>query len=65
MSKLKSKKTSTPRVYKKSDFSVKKDSKSGLLLLSGPGFSKEDIAKAYPDDPEDRVARTMRRSVGL
>lgn len=65
MSKLKNKKPSKPRVYKKKDFSIKKDSKSGLLLLSGPSFTKEDIAKAYPDDPEDRVARTIRRSVGL
>jgi hypothetical protein len=65
MSKLKNKKPSTPRVYKKSDYSLKKDSKTGLLLLSGPAFTKEDIAKAYPDDPEDRVSRNMRRSVGL
>ena len=65
MSKLKNKKPSSPRVYKKTDFSVKQDTKTGLLLLSGPSFTKEDIAEAYPDDREDRVARTMRRSVGL
>ncbi len=65
MSKLKSKKTPSPRIYKKSDFSIKKDRKTGLLLLNGPAFTKEDIAKAYADDPEDRIARTMRRSVGL
>lgn len=59
------KKKNKPKVHKKSEFKVEKDSKSGMLLLYGPEFSKKDIDTAYPEDPEDRVATVMRRSVGL
>lgn len=59
------KEKSKPKVHKKSQFSVEKDSKTGLLMLSGPAFSKEDIDTSFPEDQEDRVSTVMRRSVGL
>ena len=59
------KKKKKPKVHKKSEFKVAKDPKSGMLLLYGPEFSKEDIEMAFPEDTEDRVATLMRRSVGL
>jgi hypothetical protein len=54
-----------PKVHKKSEFKLKKDPKSGMLMLFGPEFTKDDIDKAYPEDTEDRLATAMRRSVGL
>ena len=59
------KEKSKPKVHKKSQFTVRKDSKTGLLMLSGPSFTKEDIDVSFPEDPEDRVSAVMRRSVGL
>ena len=53
------------KVHKKSEFKVAKDPKSGMLMLYGPEFSKKDIDTAFPEDPENRVATLMRRSVGL
>ncbi|MDR9365308.1 MAG: hypothetical protein RI575_08220 [Balneolaceae bacterium] len=52
-------------MHKKSQFSVKKDPKTGLFMLSGPSFKKEDIDRSFPEDHEDRVSTVMRRSVGL
>jgi len=51
--------------FKKSDFKVKKDQQTGRLVLSGPKFTKEDIDQHFPEDPNDRLATIMRRSVGL
>ncbi|MCG2590584.1 hypothetical protein [Rhodohalobacter sulfatireducens] len=59
------KEKSEPKVHKKSQFSVKKDPKTGLFMLSGPSFKKEDIDRSFPKDHEDRVSTVMRRSVGL
>lgn len=44
---------------------VERDPRTGLLVLSGPKFTKEDVARDFPEDPNDRVATIMRRSVGL
>lgn len=41
-----------------------KDSETGLMVLSGPKFTKEDIARDFPDD-KDRDSIILRRSVGL
>lgn len=65
MSKTEKKSGKRPKVHKKSEFKLRKDPKSGMLVLIGPEFTKEDIDKAFPEDPEDRVAKVMRRSVGL
>jgi hypothetical protein len=53
------------RRYKKSDFKLKKDPKTGRLVLTGPKFTKEDVDRDFPEDPNDRLATLMRRSVGL
>ncbi len=65
MSNTEKKPSHKPKIHKKSEFKLKKDPKSGMLMLYGPDFTKEDIDSAYPEDPEDRVATVMRRSVGL
>jgi|AntRauTorcE11897_2_1112592.scaffolds.fasta_scaffold03094_10 hypothetical protein len=43
---------------------VVKDSDTGLLVLSGPKFTKEDVKRDFPQD-SDRDAIIIRRSVGL
>lgn len=43
---------------------LKKDQQTGLWVLSGPSFTKEDVARDFPED-SDRDAIIIRRSVGL
>jgi hypothetical protein len=44
---------------------LKTDPRTGMPILSGsPSFTKEDIAKDFPDD-SDRDSVIIRRSVGL
>jgi hypothetical protein len=40
------------------------DPRTGLPILVGPRFTKEDIARDFPDD-SDRDSHILRRSVGL
>lgn len=56
---------SNPHIHKKSDFKLGKDPKTGLPVLFGPAFSKEDIQKHYSEDSEDRLTTVVRASVGL
>ena len=65
MSRIDKKPGKKPKINKKSEFTIRKEPKSGMLVLVGPEFTKEDIDKAFPEDPEDRVSKVMRRSVGL
>jgi hypothetical protein len=65
MSDSKNERRQNPGMDKKSEFKLRKDPKSGMLMLFGPDFTKQDIDKAFPENPEDRVATLMRRSVGL
>jgi len=65
MSRIDKKPGKKPKIHKKSEFTIRKEPKSGMLVLVGPEFTKEDIDKAFPEDPEDRVSKVMRRSVGL
>jgi hypothetical protein len=43
---------------------LKTDPRTGLLVFSGPSFTKEDIARDFPKD-SDRDSIIIRRSVGL
>lgn len=56
---------SNPKIHKKSDFKLGSDPKTGLPVLFGPAFTKEDIQKNYPEDPDDRMTTVVRASVGL
>lgn len=56
---------SSPIIHKKSDFKLGKDPKTGLPVVLGPAFTKEDIQKNYPEDPNDRMTTVVRASVGL
>lgn len=49
---------------KKEKKRIRKDLKTGLFVLTGPSFTKEDIARDFPED-SDRDAIIIRRSVGL
>lgn len=54
-----------PKTAKKENRrALKKDSRTGLWVLSGPSFTKEDVARDFPED-SDRDAIIIRRSVGL
>lgn len=54
-----------PKIHKKSEFKLGVDSQTGMPVLYGPSFTKKDIEKAYPEDPDDRMTRVVRASVGL
>jgi hypothetical protein len=41
-----------------------KDPRTGMTVLKGPSFTKEDVARDFPYNCS-RVATIMRRSVGL
>lgn len=56
---------SNPKIHKKSNFKLGKDPKTGLPVLFGPAFSKDDIQKNYPEDPDDRMTTVVRATVGL
>ncbi|NBC66115.1 MAG: hypothetical protein GVY07_10740 [Bacteroidetes bacterium] len=56
---------SNPKIHKKSEFKLGKDPKTGLPVLLGPTFTKEDIQKNYPEDTDDRLTTVVRASVGL
>ncbi len=43
---------------------LKTDPRTGMPVLSGPAFTKEDVARDFPED-SDRDAIIIRRSVGL
>ncbi len=43
---------------------IVRDPETGLMVLSGPKITKEDIIKDFPED-SDRDAIILRRSVGL
>lgn len=49
---------------KKKRTKVVKDPETGLFILSGPKFTKEDVKRDFPED-SDRDAIIIRRSVGL
>ncbi|MEX0660158.1 MAG: hypothetical protein WD381_07400 [Balneolaceae bacterium] len=57
-----------PKLKSRSKKSVQrklvKDPDTGLMVLSGPAFTKEDIDRDFPED-FDRDAIILRRSVGL
>jgi len=61
----KSRKNSETSDKQEKQTELKRDSRTGMLVLSGPKFTKEDISRDFPEDPHDRVATIMRRSVGL
>ncbi|MDZ7719120.1 MAG: hypothetical protein U5K72_09930 [Balneolaceae bacterium] len=67
MSKQRKKTTSAPKpkIHKKSEFKLGTDPETGMPVLLGPPFTKADIDKAYPDDPDDRMTKVVRSSVGL
>jgi hypothetical protein len=47
------------------DRELKTDPRTGMpILIGSPDFTKEDIAKDFPDD-SDRDSDIIRRSVGL
>ena len=48
----------------KEDDVLKTDPRTGMPVLSGPSFTKEDVARDFPED-SDRDAIIIRRSVGL
>lgn len=54
-------KTATNKTQKRR---VVKDPETGLLILSGPKFTKADVKRDFPED-SDRDAIILRRSVGL
>lgn len=64
MSKTKEKSVSKEQKPKNVKRRIVKDPDTGLLVLSGPAFTKEDIARDFPDDT-DRDSIIIRRSVGL
>jgi hypothetical protein len=43
---------------------LKTDPRTGMPIFSGPSFTKEDIARDFPED-SDRDSIIIRRSVGL
>ena len=64
MSKTRKNPNTATKPAKKVKNKLIRDSETGLLVLSGSKFTKEDIARDYPDD-DDRDSIIIRRSVGL
>jgi len=54
----------TGTTKKKTRRSLKRDPRTGMLVLSGPPMTKKQVAKDFPED-SDRDAIILRRSVGL
>ena len=54
-----------PIIHKKEEFKLGTDPNTGMPVLFGPDFTKDDIDKAYPEDPQDRMTTVIRASVGL
>lgn len=60
----KSRKNPKTVVKKQKKRKIVTDPETGLLVLSGPKFTKEDVKRDFPED-SDRDAIIIRRSVGL
>lgn len=60
----KRKNPATKKKTEKSRRKLVKDPETGLMVLSGKKFTKEDVARDFPDDT-DRDSIIIRRSVGL
>lgn len=64
MSKTRKNPKTAERKSKKVERKLVKDPDTGLWVLTGPKFTKEDVARDFPDDT-DRDSIIIRRSVGL
>jgi len=61
---MSSERKNTEAAKKKKRRSLKRDPRTGMLVLSGPAMTKNQVAKDFPED-SDRDAIIIRRSVGL